>query len=130
MHGSRQFPPRNREKRFLSSVERGQGWSASRQPPSPTAASVRGGEYLSEQAAKEAGTKAWNGKLLCCGPLRTAPLPLLSPGPSRWLFLSSVAEVTTVYMPPTGETLATVIVLSVRLPVTFTAFPPMPLNLS
>ncbi len=53
-----------------------------------------------------------------------------APGPSRWFFLTSVARITIVYLPPAGETSATVIVLSLRLPVTVTAFPPMPLNLS
>ncbi len=62
-------------KQLLSLVESGEGWSASGQPPSLTAASVGGGESLSERAAKEAGIEAWNGKSISCGPLRAAPPP-------------------------------------------------------
>ena len=74
--------------------------------------------------------EAWNGRLLCAVLYPRPRSPALCPWPQSPVFLSSVARITIVYLPPTGETSATVIVLSLRLPVTFTDFPPMPLNLS
>lgn len=58
-----------------------------------------------------------------------------SPAPSRQsltplLFQPTTDRFALVYFPPTGETSATVIVLSLKLPVTFTDLPPRPLNLS